>query len=313
MTENTMEKKGNFWQELTQSFNPNFYRLIVSQSFGRSLRYIILLALFVATVLTVRHTADLKTVIVGVAKWGTTDIPQILSDIPTITIENGKVSCAAQQPFVKIWDIDKDLVKKMDLDKDRVTFIIDTTGQITSLDGYDNGLLLTKNKLIIKSTEAEGVARIREHDLSKVDYFKLEPGKKSKGEIVNITLKRGRFSLTYNTFAKWLKILWWVAIPIMLIFFFVYYIFAKIVQLFVFSPLALLIAKFAKTGISYSKLLNIGAYAFTAPTLLAALCYIIKLNIPILWLLYISLYVSFLIMAIRKCKNSLMAEGEQIK
>lgn len=300
-----MEKKGNFWQELTQSFNPNFYCSIVQQSFGRSLRYIILLALFVAMVLSVNYTVVLKTVTVGVREWARArgNIPQILSGIHAITIKNGQVSCAAQQPFVK----------RLDIQKDKVTFIIDTTGQITSLDGYDLGLLLTKNKLILKSMEREGMAKIQEYDLSKVAYFKFELGEESKGEIANITFKARTYYLTYKNLVMWLKILPWVAFTIILIFLFLYYVFAKIVQLFVFSPISLLVGKFAKAGISYSKLLNIGAYAFTAPTLLAVLFIIIKVNIPIFWLLYMSLYVFFLIAAVLKCKKSLITEGELTK
>lgn len=304
MSEDTNNERNNFWVELTQSLNPTFYRKIVQQSFGRSLRYIILLALFVAMVLSVNYTVVLKTVTVGVRGWARGNIPQILSGIHTITIKNGQVSCAAQQPFVK----------RLDMQKDRVSFIIDTTGQITSLDGYDLGLLLTKNKLILKSMEREGMAKIQEYDLSKVAYFKLQAGEEAKGEIVNIAFNKEKtYQLTYKKLAKLLKIFPLVAFPIILIFLFSYYAFAKMAQLFIFSPLSLLVGKFAKAGINYPKILNIGAYALTPPTLLAVLFIIIKVNIPAFWLLYMILYVFFLITAILKCKKSLITEGELTK
>lgn len=299
-----MEKKGNFWEELTQSFNPNFYCSIVGQSFGRTLRYIILLALFVAIVLSVKSSIDLKIQMFDAIRWAQGNLPEILSGIPVITIEKGEVFSSAQHPFVK----------RLDIQKDKVTFIIDTTGQITSLDGYEHGLLLTKNKLISKVTERAAMAKIEEHDLSKVDYFKLQAGEEAKGEIVNIAFnKKKTYQVTYKKLAKLLKIFPWVAFPIILIFLFSYYAFAKMLQLFIFSPLSLLIGKFAKAGISYPKILNIGAYALTPPTLLAALFIIIKVNIPAFWLLYMILYVFFLITALLKCKESLIREGELTK
>lgn len=300
MIENTTAKKSNFLQELIQSFNPNFYCSIVPQAFGRSLRYLILLAFFAAVALSVRYTVDLKIQMFGAMKWARANIPQILSGIPEITIENGQVFCAAQQPFVKIWNVGKD----------QAVFIIDTTGEITSLEGYDNALFFTKNKLIFKSTEREGMAKIQEYDLSKVAYFKLQPGEGAKGEIVNIAFDKEKiYQLTYKKLARWLRVVRWMAFPIILISLFSYYIFAKMVQLFVFSPLSLLVGKFAQSGINYSKLLNIGAYALTPPTSFAVLFTIIKWNIRNFWLLYIGVYMTFLIIAVLKCKKSLMVQG----
>ena len=299
-----LEKKGNFWQELIQSFNPNFYCSIVQQSFGRTFRYIILLALFVAIALSVKPTVDFKIQMFGATRWAQGNLPQILSGITVITIEKGQVFCSAQQPFVK----------RLDIQKDKVTFIIDTTGQITSMDGYDLGLLLTKNKLILKSTESEGVAKIQEYDLSKVAYFNLQAGEKAKGEIVNIAFNKEKtYQLTYRKLAKLLKIFQWAAFPIILISLFSYYTFTRIAQLFIFSPLSLLVGKFTKSGINYPKILNIGAYALTPPTLLAVLFIIIKAGPPAFWLLYMFIYVFFLIAAILKCKKSLIIEGELTK
>ena len=84
-------------------------------------------------------------------------------------------------------------------------------------------------------------------------------------------------------------------------------------QLFIFSPLSLLVGKFTKAGINYPKILNIGAYALTPPTLLAVLFIIIKAGPPAFWLLYMILYVFFLITAILKQKEALITEGKLTK
>ncbi|MDD4980963.1 MAG: DUF1189 family protein [Candidatus Omnitrophica bacterium] len=301
MTESTIENKGSFWQELTKSLNPNFYCSILRQTFGRSLRYLILLVLFVAVVLSVKYTIDLRIRVFSVSEWARGNLSQVLSDIPAITIENGDVFCAVPQPFIKRWGAQKD----------RFDFIIDTTGKIASLEGYEFAMLLTKNKLIFKNTESQGVTEIKEYDLSKVSYFKLQPGEEAKGEIINVAFSKGKMhQLTYKSLARWLKILPWVASPVILIFLFSYYAFAKIIQLFFFSPIAFILAKLTRSGINYPQVLNIGVYALTVPTLLAVLSIIMRWNTAIFGLFYISVYMFFLIAAIFKCKEFLIAQKQ---
>ncbi len=188
----------------------------------------------------------------------------ISTNIPEITIRNGEVSSPASQPYIK--------------GTNDFAFILDTTGQTTTISPqYAAGILLMKNKIVHKQSEIE----TREYDLSNTPYFVL-----NKEVIERIK-----------------KIFIWVTIPLMVVFLYLYYVVAKLLQALLFSLLTLIINGVAKLKIAYSGLLNIGVFAATLPTILGAIVDITGLRIPFFWVIYLGVYVALLVIMTLCCKS----------
>ncbi len=92
------------------------------------------------------------------------ELPKFLKDVPPITIKNGKVSSPVEQPY-KIVD------KK---DNNKTIFVLDTTGEINSLDQTDALFLLTATKMHQRDPNT---GKIQIHDLTPVQDFSLDGDK----------------------------------------------------------------------------------------------------------------------------------------
>ncbi|MCC6580583.1 MAG: DUF1189 family protein [Phycisphaeraceae bacterium] len=89
---------------------------------------------------------------------------QVIDQVPTMTITNGAVHCDAPQPYY------------ITMPKEEQPFLaIDTTGEITSLDGRDDlKILVTKSAVIVRQSPRE----IRTYDLQQVkEPFTIDPVK----------------------------------------------------------------------------------------------------------------------------------------
>lgn len=93
------------------------------------------------------------------SKFMKQEVPPLLEQWPAISISDGIVSASPPGPtFIKDFATDKDFA------------IIDTSGTITSLDGHEAELLLTRNQFVYKKSAAE----TRIYDLSNVRSFSLD-------------------------------------------------------------------------------------------------------------------------------------------
>ncbi|NOX97345.1 MAG: DUF1189 domain-containing protein [Nitrospirae bacterium] len=286
--------KISFWENLTISFQPSAYRKIVSQPLGRSFRYLVVFLLLFSALLSIKYTFVLRQELEKAREWinanGAATVAAMLPE--EIKIENGQVSTSAKEPFVRKWDLGEGN------GKEEVTFIIDTTGQIPNLDKYQDGLLLTKDKLIFKNTKPGGAAETREEDLSKVKFFALRRGDAERGELVLLTFDKKAVPVTYESIKKWQGTISRL-LPLLIIPLFLYYLIAKTVHLFFFSLSSLIIRDLTRSGLEYKDLLNIGIFALIPPTTLVLLVQLAGAAIPYLAPLYILIYLLFLFKGIK--------------
>lgn len=183
--------------------------------------------------------------------------------LPEIRIKDGVVLTTAQEPFI--------------IEEKDFIFIIDTTGKtITIAPSYKQGILLTKNKLFYKQSEIE----TREYDLSKIKSF----------------------TLNKEAMERWRKVFSRFALPILLVSLYPYYIVVKLIQILLFSLIALIVNTITKANLKYENLFNISLFALTPPALLATVFTLAGLKIPFIWLLYIIVYIIFIIGGIRSCR-----------
>jgi hypothetical protein len=283
-----MTEKKSIWLGFRGSFNPEFYRGIVTQSFGRSFGYFLLLILAVSIIFSIKYTADARGVIGEVITWINTEFAERLPEfLPEITIKDGEVSSPAEQPYIHEWE--------------EFVFILDTTGSITSLDDYQNGVLITKRTIIVRTIE-DGKIKTEEHDLSMITSLNIGPGK-GEGELITFSFQEWRLSVTQENVTKWSKFISRALVPLIVVFLFFYHFTTKFIHLLFFSLVSLIANRIVDAGLEYSHLLNIGIFALTPPLALAVLVMVFGLTIPMFWLLYIVVYCAFLIMAIKRCKT----------
>ncbi len=283
-----MTEKKSIWLGFRGSFNPEFYRGIVTQAFGRSFGYFLLLILAVSIIFSIKYTADARGVMGEVVTWINTEFAERLPEfLPEITIKDGEVSSPAEQPYIHEWE--------------EFVFILDTTGSITSLDDYQNGVLITKRTIIVRTIE-DGKIKTEEHDLSMITSLNIGPGK-GEGELITFSFQEWRLSVTQQNVTKWSKFISRALLPLIVVFLFFYHFTTKFIHLLFFSLVSLIANRIVDAGLEYSHLLNIGIFALTPPLALAVLAMVFGLTIPMFWLLYIVVYCAFLIMAIKRCKT----------
>ena len=250
-----MEKeKIGFCKAFVNSFNPAGYEKIVKQKFGQSFLYLFIFILIISAFFSVKFSATI-TQVAGEF------IEKVGENIPEINITDGVVSVPVEQPYIH--------------EVENYAFIIDTTGKITSLDGYDSGLLLTKNKLSYKDKSR---MKTETYDLSQVSSVHITP------ELLERGFKKG---------GKFL-------IPGLFMALVIYFLIAKFIQLFLFSLASLFTNQVKNKNLSYPELLNIGVYALTPPTLLAAIMILFDLRFPLFALIYSLFYIFILVIAIGK-------------
>jgi hypothetical protein len=283
-----MTEKKSIWLGFVGSFNPEYYKGIVTQSFGRSFGYFFLLIIAVSIIFSIKYTVFTRGVIGDVVTWINTEFAERLPEfLPEISIQDGEVSSPAEQPYIHEWE--------------EFVFVLDTTGSITSLDDYQNGVLITKKSIIIRTIE-NGRVKTEEHDLSMLTSLNIGPGKE-EGELITFSFQEQQLSITQENVTKWSKFIGWALIPLIVVFLFFYHFTAKFIYLLFFSLFSLIANKIVDAGLEYGHLLNIGIFALTPPLALAVFAKMLSLTIPMFWLLYIFVYCAFLIMAIKRCKT----------
>ena len=219
------------------------------------------LIFLITLILSVRYSFDISKGLGIAADW-------TKENLPIIEIQNGVVSVDAKQPY-KIVEED-------------FALILDTTGEITSLDEYKSGILLTKNKVLYKENEV----KTESYDLSNIESVRID-----------------------ENFMKVLrKNLVWIIFPFMLLGIFIYFCIARFLQIFIFSLISLATSSIVNIKLSYKQLFNIGIYAITPGIILGALLAVFLIQLPFFWIIYAGLYIIYLVMAILNCKETPVEE-----
>jgi hypothetical protein len=279
------------------SANPKFYKEIIFQPFGRSLGYLSLLLLIVSLILSAQFAWKLKKGIEVFSREVIERLPEIIPQgIPPLRIEKGRVSSPVPQPFV--------------IQKDNFAFVLDVTGKVTSLDQYKEGVLVTRDKIILKRDKEVG-SEISEYDLNrmKFDLLDIKPGNKDKGEIINLTWGKKTFSVTSSGIARLANTAVLLILPFFLFLSFTSLLIGKLLQVIIFSLLSLVINNATAGRLKYRELINIGVYALTTPTVLSVVLILStagpgkQLLLRVWPIFYVIIYVIFLSLAIIKCKQ----------
>lgn len=136
-------------------FSRDFYRRVAAR--WRAAAFVYLLAVIVACWLP-----TLWSMHAGMSKFVATSADHFIEQVPAFTITRGVVASDVTQPYYLHWP-----------DSGKTFFILDTTGEVTGLEGTDAQMLLTRSKFIVKKGDAE----TRVYDLSGVQSLSIDRDK----------------------------------------------------------------------------------------------------------------------------------------
>lgn len=200
--------------------------------------------------------------------------PGIVEQLPEITIDNGEASISEPQPYY---------IK--DPESGNVLAIIDTTGQIESLEGTDAFCLLTRDKVITKKSNVEN----RTYNLSQIKHF---------------VLNSERVMGWMRTANKYLVI---AIYPFALLGSYL----SRIVQALIYAAVGLMFAVWCKVTLSYATLLRLAVVAMT-PCMIAKTIFGPAL-IPLFFvtkLIFLAITLSYLFFAVKANSEVIVMQEE---
>jgi hypothetical protein len=179
----------------------------------------------------------------------TEHFPELVSQVPKITIEDGEVSTDVPMPY-----------EIRDPETDVLFAVIDLTGEISSLDDTESKVLLTKTHLYMQQgTRPE----TRVYDLRNVKEFTLTQDDITDwGELAR----------------QWLVMVFYLfAVPFSLVY--------RILQALLYAAIGLAFARGVGATLSYDASLRLAVLAITPPILLDTLRDLASVTIPLWWFL----------------------------
>jgi len=192
--------------------------------------------------------------------------PQFVNQVPKITIEKGKVHIDEQQPYYITSP-----------DSNKIVAIIDTTGQIQSLDNTDAFVLLTNTKLLSRQSKTE----IRTYDLTNVKHFVLEQ----------------------STITRWLDIGKRVLVPMFYPFVLLGSFIFRIIQSLIYAAIGLLFAAWCKTKLPYLSLIRLSVTAVTPCIIVRTVLESTSVRIPLPGLWFFLVAMGFLFCGVKVCSQ----------
>ncbi len=192
--------------------------------------------------------------------------PPFINQVPKITIEKGEVHIDKPQPYYITAP-----------DSNEIVAIIDTTGQIQSLDNTDAFVLLTKTKLISRQSKSES----RTYDLTNVQHFVLD-----------------QYKIT-----NWLNIGKKLLVPVLYPFVLLGSFIFRIIQSLIYAAIGLLFAAWCKTKLSYPALLRLAVTAVTPCIIVRTVLEYASVKLPLAGLWFFLAAMGFLFYGIKACSQ----------
>ncbi len=236
-------------------YSRDLYREVARDWRGRSWLYLLVL-------LAICCIPSVIKIHVGLSSFVEEDAPKYVGQMPTVTITDGKVSIDADEPYY---------IK--DPDTGKVLAIIDTTGQVTSLDGTDAIALLTQDRLFVKRDGN----KTEIHDLSGVEA---------------LTIDQDWLNLWLGRIAAWGAT---IALPFLLLGSYVY----RILQALLYAAIGLLLNHVAGARLRYPAILAVAMVAVTPAVVLKTLIGTVGVHPPLAWLIYFAIAMGYLYFGIR--------------
>jgi hypothetical protein len=236
-------------------FSRGLYRDVALRWKGTAFGYLLLL-------LVVCWVPGMIDVHAGVAEFVANEAPKLVSQVPVVTIADGRASIDEPQPYYIL-----------DPDSGEALIVIDTTGDITSLEETEAQALITRTGAIYRKSAIE----TRTFSFSEID----------------------RFVLTPDRIYGWLEVGKRYAAPVLYPFCVLGSFIFRILQALLYAAIGLLIARLLKTDRSYDDLLRLSVVAMTPVIIAGTLLDLADIVLPFAGLWFFLVAMGYLTFGIR--------------
>ena len=251
-----MKQYGIFHPLLLSFYSKSLYRDVAKNWKGVAFAYLLLLLALTWIPVMMQFHYNLSDSV-------SRDAPQIVNQLPKITITNGEASIDAPVPYSII-----------DPQSGAQLAVIDTSGQITSLAQTKAFALLTKKNFMMRQKNR---VETRVYDLSEIKSFTLD-----KDSVMSWVL----------AFKKWFAL---VAYPFAVGGSFAY----RIIQVLLYALIGTLFANILKTTLDYAALVRLSVISVTPVILLNTLRRLMDIHIPFTWLISFMIAMGYLFIAVK--------------
>jgi len=235
-------------------FSKDLYRDVASSWRGKSLLFLVLLLAVCWIPATIGvHGAWAKVI----GEYG----KALVDQVPTIEVKNGIAWVDAEQPYYIRNSVDNS-----------VSIILDTTGEVTSLDGTGATFLLTRNTIIIKESDTKTLI----YSLSGLSHFVI----------------------TQDKVRSWLTFAKKYASSLTFLIFLVGASCFRIVQALVFALVGLPLARHLMAPLGYPSLLSVAAISLTPTIIIKTFLELASIRFSFSWLVYLAISLSYFAFAI---------------
>jgi hypothetical protein len=253
-----MRRFSNLQALVLSFFSRDLYRDAMGQWKGAGLLYALILAALVAVVVTIR-------IHLGVSEFTSKVAPQIIAQLPTITIENGRLGVDKPSP-----------IHIQDPRTGNVVAIIDTTATLADLEGSAASVLATRDRIAFRKSANE------------TRVFELGHGQ--------------RFVFTREIVTGWVRAAgtWMAALCFPFILAGVYV--GRLLQVLFTSLITMVVARIRHVPLGFAATMRLAALAMTPATLLLDLAGFLGAHVPgsgWLWCAFTILYAMFAVDACR--------------
>ncbi len=190
------------------------------------------------------------------------DVPPLIEQVPRITITNGELSIEESQPYY---------IK--DPDSNDVLVIIDTTGEIQSLDDTNALALVTKTKVVYRKSEVE----TQMFDLAQVKDFVLDK----------------------DRMMGWLNIVKKFLLPVLYPFVVLWSFLFRTIQVLIYGAIGLLFASWCRAKLSYDALLRLAVVAVTPCIIVRTIFEVASVRFPMAGLWFFLIAMAYLFFGVK--------------
>lgn len=250
-----MKRYSIFYSPVLSFFSKKLYRDVCQQGKGVGFLYLFLLV-------TICMTLPFINMQKGLSDFIDHEAPEIVTQIPRITITNGLASITEPQPYYI-----------RDLKTDTVLFIIDTSGEQTSLADTEAVGLITKTQAILKKSSVE----TRTFSFSEIEEFTLEQ----------------------DQVTGWLAIAKKMVIPILYLFALPFSYIFRIIQVLIYAAVGLLLSTMCKSDRNYKELIRLSVVAVTPCIILKTILGTLQISLPLAGLWYLLIAIGYLYFGIK--------------
>ncbi len=279
---------------LIGAFDTKHYGKIYKQSVGRSVGFLVVLALIISAVLSVRYSFVVISGFSAVRSWAHSDLGKIASEFPAVEVDKG-VLVEPKGSFTK--DLGGKLYIVIEPDPEAAKAVADK---------YENLVLLTQKKFLTKQTAGRNASsEVKTYDLQEKS-FKLS----SRPDGFLLSMDGKTFALTPQVVDKWFRVVSWLVYPFMLIILWGIYAVIKPLHVFIFSLVSWIICLLTDVKLSYKELWNIGSYAIVPAVCVAVLVGLTGKMFAFFPAIYILLYIAYLYLAVKSVKAEISPRKE---